>query len=398
MRSRSATLTCPTQLYCSTASAGRSTRNSTATSAGPDGHLIFTSRSLTRTNRRKTLILKVLQSLQRLCFPLTTLSGPDRNNARHAIVAHGPRVSVCGCRGRLGLCRAGAGSPRPGRGHPRRRAQGAWRRRQAGRREGIAGQGNGQGLDRVEGLNGNEAWEEIKFGGGVNFGDGGGGDFGGGGGGDFRGGGNRGGRAGGQPGAPQADGRGGQAPVDPELAKQQQLIARQTEVTRVLLAMLLTTDVPVRWIGTAVTPQATAEVLEIRTADGTPTRIMIDSKTSMPLMLQWTGVAQDPLAALAGRAGFGRRGGRGGRGGFQGGFPGGGQGRQAAPPPAAQPTRADALSQPTALQMFLSDYKTVNGIKLPHLMVRGAGDQITEEWIVKSYRINPNFNPETFSK
>src|SRR5688572_25679329 len=271
------------------------------------------------------------------------------------------------------------------------------------RKESIILGGNGQGLDRVEGLNGNEAWEEIKFGGGVNFGDGGGGDFGGGGGGDFRGGGNRGGRAGGQPGAPQADGRGGQAPVDPELAKQQQLIARQTEVTRVLLAMLLTTDVPVRWIGTAVTPQATAEVLEIRTADGTPTRIMIDSKTSMPLMLQWTGIAQDPLAALAGRAGFGRRGGRGGRGGFPGGgFPGGGRQGGGQPARGAQPdagiVRADALAQPTALQMFLSDYKTVNGVKLPHLMVRGAGDQITEEWIIKSYRINPNFKPETFSK
>ena len=269
------------------------------------------------------------------------------------------------------------------------------------RKESIILGGNGQGLDRTEGLNGTEAWEEIKFGGGVNFGDGGGGDFGGGGG-DFRGGGNRGGRAGGQPGQPQADGRGAQPAVDPEAAKQQQLIARQTEVTRVLLAMLLTSEVPVRWIGTAVTPQATAEVLEIRTADGTPTRIMIDSKTSMPLMLQWTGVAQDPLAALAGRAGFGRRGGRGGRGGFQGGgFPGGRQGGgqgQAAPPAGAQPTRADALSQPTALQMFLSDYKTVNGIKLPHLMVRGAGDQVTEEWIVKSYRINPNLKPETFSK
>jgi hypothetical protein len=256
------------------------------------------------------------------------------------------------------------------------------------RKESIILGGGGQGLDRVEGLNGTEAWEEIKFGGGVNFGDGGdGGDF-------------RGNRGGGQP-AGQAAARPGQTPADPEQAKQQMLIMRQTEVTRVLLAMLLTTDQPVRWIGTAVTPQATAEVLEIRTADGTPTRIMIDSKTSMPLMLQWTGIAQDPLAALAGRAGFGRRGGRGGRGGF-GGFPGGGrqggaQARGSAPADTGL-VRADALAQPTALQMFLSEYKTVNGVKLPHLMIRGAGDQVTEEWIIKNYRINPPFKPETFSK
>src|SRR5688500_13660009 len=248
------------------------------------------------------------------------------------------------------------------------------------RKESIILGGGGQGLDRVEGLNGTEAWEEIKFGGGVNFGDGGDGGDGG-----FRGGGNRG---GGQPGGQaRAGGAGAQPAVDPEQAKQQMLIARQTEVTRVLLAMLLTTAQPVKWIGTAVTPQATAEVLEIQTADGTPTRIMIDSKTSMPLMLQWTGIAQDPLAALAGRAGFGRRGGRGGRGGFQGGgFPGGGRqgGGQPARGADAGIVRADALAQPTALQMFLSDYKTVNGVKLPHLMVRGAGDQITEERIIKN--------------
>src|SRR5688572_29438569 len=84
------------------------------------------------------------------------------------------------------------------------------------RKESIILGGGGQGLDRVEGLNGTEAWEEIKFGGGVNFGDGG----------DFPG--NRG---GGQPGG-QA-GRGAQPAADPEQAKQQMLVTRQTEVTRV---------------------------------------------------------------------------------------------------------------------------------------------------------------------
>lgn len=260
------------------------------------------------------------------------------------------------------------------------------------RKESILLGGGGQGLDRTEALNGTEAWEELKFGGGVNFGDGG--DFGGG-----NRGGNPGARQGGQPG----DGRAGaQPPVDPERQKELLLRTRQTEVARVLLAMLVTSSVPVRWIGTAVSPQATAEVVEIQTADSTPTRLLIDSKTYMPLMLTWTGIAQDPLAALAGRAGFGRgRGGRGGRGGFPGGFPGGrqGGGRDGQPgggAPAA--ANADALAQPTTLRMFLSEYKAVNGVKLPHLMVRGSGDQVTEEWVIRNYRINPNFKADTFSK
>ena len=263
------------------------------------------------------------------------------------------------------------------------------------RKESIVLGGNGAALDRTEGLNGADAWEEMKFGGGVNFD----GDFGGG---------NR-----GRQGAPadgrqagagaSADGRQGGA-ADPERQKEMMLRTRQTEVARVLLATLLASDVPVRWIGTAVSPQATAEVLEIRTADGTPTRLLIDSKTYLPLMLTWTGIAQDPLAALAGRAGFGRgRGGRGGRGGFGfpgGGFPGGGGQRGGQQQGGAAPTeaRADALAQPTTLRMFLSEYKTVNGVKLPHLMVRGSGDQVTEEWVIRNYRINPTFKAETFSR
>ena len=237
------------------------------------------------------------------------------------------------------------------------------------------------GIDIVEGLNGNESWEEQKFSGNMNFGDDGGG-------------GNRGGgfRGGGLPG--QAQNAAGGAAADPnaaEAAKQAQLAARQTEVARVLLAVLLTTDRPLRYIGQVASPQATAEALEMTAPEG-PVRMLVDSKTYMPLLLTWTGVAQDPIAALAARSGFRGRG-RGGRGGFQ-------NNRQQQTPQqaAAEAARADLLSQPTAIQMFLSEYKTVNGIKLPHLIVRQSRDQVTEEWVIKSYKFNPNLKADTFKK
>ena len=240
------------------------------------------------------------------------------------------------------------------------------------------------GIDIVEGLNGAESWEEQKFSGNMNFGDDGGG-------------GNRGGgfRGGGAPGQNQNAAAAAGAAADPkaaELAKQTQLAARQTELARVILALLLTTDRPVKYTGQAASPQATAEVIEMTAPDGNPIRILIDSKTYLPLMLTWTGVPQDPIAALAGRSGFRGRG-RGGRGGF-----GGGNQRQTPQQAAADAARADLLSQPTALQMFLSDYKTINGVKLPHLIVRGARDQVTEEWVIKSYKFNPNLKADTFKK
>jgi hypothetical protein len=77
----------------------------------------------------------------------------------------------------------------------------------------------------------------------------------------------------------------------------------------------------------------------------------------------------------------GRRGGRGGRGGDAG----------AAPPP-----RQGA--QPATLQLTLSEYKTVGGIKLPHLITRGVNDMTIEEWTIDRYRINQSFRSDVFAK
>jgi hypothetical protein len=235
-------------------------------------------------------------------------------------------------------------------------------------------------IDIVEGLNGAQAWQEQKFSGNMNFGNDDGGN---------RGGGNRG---GGFPNQQQQQANA--APADPaaQAAQEQaQLVARQTEVARVVLAILMTTDRPVRYVGQAASPQTTAEVIEMDVPDGNPVRILIDTKTYMPLMLTWTGVAQDPIAQLAGRIGFRGRG-RGNRGGFF----GGNRGNQ--PQQTAKVVSADELAKPTTLRMYLSDYKVVNGIKLPHLITRGSGDQVTEEWEIKSYKINPNLKADTFKK
>jgi hypothetical protein len=250
----------------------------------------------------------------------------------------------------------------------------------------------GPGIDRVEVLNGNEVWDQNSGGDG-RFGRGG---FGGGGfggrGGDF--GGGR--RGGGQ----NAGGDQAAAPnIDPERLKELQLRNRRAEVARLLLAFLLWTDSPVVWIGTAQSPDGTADVLEVRPADGTPTRLFLDSTTHMPLMMTW--------------GGGGQRGGRGGQGGGRGrgdGAPqngaaqggaaqGGGAGQGGAAVDTIQGRRGrGAGGAPAAIEMHLSEYKVVNGIKLPHLMTRGTNGETAEEWVIKSYRINPTFKGNTFTK
>jgi hypothetical protein len=53
---------------------------------------------------------------------------------------------------------------------------------------------------------------------------------------------------------------------------------------------------------------------------------------------------------------------------------------------------------PATLEMHLSEYKVVNGLKLPHLITRGSSGETAEEWVIKSYRINPTFKGNTFTK
>ena len=262
----------------------------------------------------------------------------------------------------------------------------------------------GPGIDRVEVLNGNDIWDENNGGGaGGRFGrggfGGGGGDFGGGGrGGDFGGGGFRRGGGGGQNGAGD---QGAAQGIDPERLRELQLRNRRAEVSRLLLAFLLNTTSPVAWIGTAQSPDGTADVLEVKSAEGTATRLFLDSTTHMPLMMTWTGGAQ-----RGGRGGQGGGRGRGGDAAAPGGAPQGGA-APAAPQAAPQGGGADAAQgrrgrgaggAPPTLEMHLSDYKAVNGIKLPHLITRGTNGETAEEWVIKSYRINPTFKGNTFTK
>ena len=164
-------------------------------------------------------------------------------------------------------------------------------------------------------------------------------------------------------------------------------------MSRLLLALLLSSDRPVSWIGTAQAPEGTADVLEVTMPDGAPTRLFIDTATRLPLMMTWTGPA--------GR-GFGGRGGRRGQGGDQaagGGPPAAGQ--EASPVPGGEPQGRrgrGAQAAAATLEMHLSEYKTVGGIKLPHLITRGISGQTNEEWLVDGYKINPNFKANTFTR
>ena len=212
-------------------------------------------------------------------------------------------------------------------------------------------------------------WDTTEGGLPGGFGRGGGGR-----GGDFgRGGG---GRLGGILGGAAGDGQGAANPAQQDPARQaalkeQQRRTRQTEVNRLLAALLVTLPEAAAWVGTAVTPKdEKADVLEFKTADDTITRLFLDIESHVPLMMTYSGPAP------RGGGGQGRQG-QGGnrRGGGDGaaGAPGGAAAAPTPPAPAAAAggtapqggARAGGPGQPITIEMYLGDYKVDGGVKIP---------------------------------
>jgi hypothetical protein len=230
--------------------------------------------------------------------------------------------------------------------------------------------GGGPSLVRTEVLNGTSVWDDNSAGGGAIFiGPGGGrGGFG-------RDGGRNGGRDAG------ANGAGGGRPApDPAQVEEAQRRTRQADLARFALAWLLTAEGQVAWAGTAESPDGKADVLEITGGSLPTTRVFLDQTSHLPLMITWQGAA--PQMVFIGRRGRGAAG------------PPEGNGTAPAPVP---PGRGGPPPQAT-LRMTLGEYKAVNGIKLPHLITRGANDMTIEEWTVDSYRINSSFKNDIFVK
>jgi hypothetical protein len=66
----------------------------------------------------------------------------------------------------------------------------------------------------------------------------------------------------------------------------------------------------------------------------------------------------------------------------------GGHGAPAAPP---APEQVD-------INMFLDDYKAVDGVMLPHRITRSVDGQPSEDIVFKTIKVNPAFKPDTFSQ
>jgi hypothetical protein len=107
------------------------------------------------------------------------------------------------------------------------------------------------------------------------------------------------------------------------------------------------------YVAQAEAPQGKAEVVDVSGPANFRVRLFIGAETHLPIMLTWPGAAP-----AAGRGG---------------------------PPQAGGPAPAP---QVTEQRMYFSDYRDVDGLKLPFRIRRGVGAETIEETIFDRFRIN----------
>jgi hypothetical protein len=225
-------------------------------------------------------------------------------------------------------------------------------------------------------------------------------------------------------------------PEQKEAMRQAQLQTARRDFTRLALGMLVTLpSYPVTFTrgGTAESPDGTADIIDVKGENFTA-RLFIDTKTHLPLMLSW--MDKEPMQRVI------RMGGPGGPGApagatattvtsggattttvtaggggnvtvMQGGGgaavagAAGGQGTRTPPTPEevekmrqqaeAQMKEADAKRRTVEYRIFYADYKSVDGVMLPHRIQSSVDGKPTEEITLEKVKVNQKLDAKRFT-
>jgi hypothetical protein len=152
--------------------------------------------------------------------------------------------------------------------------------------------------------------------------------------------------------------------------------SQQENFARHLLALLMrdTPSFPLKYefLGAAQAASGTAHAVRAVGADGFSTEVFIDPLTHRPLMIRYTG-----LQLLPGRATSST------------------QSNALSGPPGSAAALA-ALRTPELTTWYLSDYRMVDGLRLPHRITKEAGGVTLEDLHIESFKVNPRFSANDF--
>ncbi len=161
------------------------------------------------------------------------------------------------------------------------------------------------------------------------------------------------------------------------------------EYTRYLLAILLSPPpafpLAYKYGGESEVESAHAEVIEITGAEDFTARLFFDKQTHLPLLLSYRG-SKPRIMTMTRSAGD----------------------KKVKAEDAVKLTQADIdkkiaaepMQKPEEVDFFirLTDYKKVGGVLLPHKLTYLTESDVSEEFVVSKYQINPVFKADKFQK
>lgn len=208
-------------------------------------------------------------------------------------------------------------------------------------------------------------------------------------------------------------GASGSAPTPEQTAENNRVLlqTQKREFARLVLGLFGSSyagyPVEFSYGGEAEAADGKAYVIDVKGEGDFTARLFIDAKTNLPLMQSW--MALEPLQLTqtinrGGGPGPGQAVTMGGGGTFVTSGVGGGRGQQMSAEERekmmadfeAQRKAAEANRKMVEHRIYYSNYKAVNGIKLPHTLQRSIAGKPTEEMTFEQFRINPKIDARKF--
>ena len=179
----------------------------------------------------------------------------------------------------------------------------------------------------------------------------------------------------------------GGAQLSPEQMEAAQRRMYLAEFSRYLLAMILTPpasmQVEFKYAGESDVEELPADVLDVTGPDRFAARLFFDKKTHLPLLLSYRGPKPRMLTMTR-----------------QGGARATAEEIKKARDEAEKKMQAEAPAVPEEVDFFirLTDHKKVDGVMLPHKFTFLTESEVSEEFEVSKYQVNPQFKADKFQK
>ena len=181
-------------------------------------------------------------------------------------------------------------------------------------------------------------------------------------------------------------GPGGQPP-SPEQMEAMLRRIYTAEFSRYLLAMILTPPpslaVEYKYAGESDVEDAKADVIDVSGPDNFSVRVFFDKSSHLPLLLSYRGPKPRIMTMTR-----------------QGGGPAKPEDIKKAQEEAEKKMHAEAPPVPEEVDFYirLTDHKKVGGIMLPHKLTFLTESEVSEEFEISKYQLNPQFKSDHFDK